>query len=281
MADFKEVLIKNKTKEIKRKSNKYLVIFLVIFVLGYAFFFTSNLFLPPTYQGVTVTKIAEPISSYDREITVASWTYSEEQKEMEVIVEIENKSLDGKNDYEWQARDKNGLLKTRVIHQDPKFAVINISDLKHRWTEVALDMMLKGESESENGFSGVRLYTNDKEVKRVKSISKKSMGEYMLIATDSKINAVREEVKKINVKIKESVDTQEEIKILIRDLKEKEKYMTETEIEENKIAINDYEQRLNTEENSEKQLNDKIVELEKKISLLREERKGYEQGKSW
>lgn len=280
MADFKEVFIKNKTKEIKRKSNRYLIVFLAIFILGYTFFFTSNIFLPPSYQGVTVTKIAEPINSYNRDITVASWTYSKEEKKMEVIIEIENKSLDGKNEYNWQARDKKGILKTDVIYEDPNFVVLNISNLRWRWTEVALDMMPKEETESEDGFSGIRMYTNDKKVEKVSSISKKSIEEYLVIASDSKINAVKEAIANTKEELDKCISKQNEIKKLIAELKEKEKYMTEVEIEENEIALSDYEIRLDTEENTKKQIEDRISELEKKILLLREEKKEHEQSKS-
>lgn len=280
MADFKEVFIKNKTKEIKRKSNRYLIVFLAIFILGYTFFFTSNIFLPPSYQGVTVTKIAEPINSYNRDITVASWTYSKEEKKMEVIIEIENKSLDGKNEYNWQARDKKGILKTDVIYEDPNFVVLNISNLRWRWTEVALDMMPKEETESEDGFSGIRMYTNDKKVEKVSSISKKSIEEYLVIASDSKINAVKEAIANTKEELDKCISKQNEIKKLMAELKEKEKYMTEVEIEENEIALSDYEIRLDTEENTKKQMEDRISELEKKILLLREEKKEHEQSKS-
>ena len=88
MENARELELIEKREKLERTGNRILKGFLIIFFLGYAVFFTSRLWLPTPYEGVAITPIGKSITVEDRTLTIDSWKYSKEQREMEIIVEV-------------------------------------------------------------------------------------------------------------------------------------------------------------------------------------------------
>ena len=77
-------------KKKKERTDKMLKIAVLVIVLGYVFFFTSNFFFPKIYKNKEVTPIGNEINMEDYVITLDSWDYSKEDRSFELIFEFKN-----------------------------------------------------------------------------------------------------------------------------------------------------------------------------------------------
>ena len=107
-----------------KRSNTFLYSFMIIFVFGYLFFFTSSLWMPATYTGVDITPIGKTVNAGERAITVDAWNYCPEQKKMEIMIEIENNSIDGIDRYDWKVRTREGVLEVKAVLEATDFVVL-------------------------------------------------------------------------------------------------------------------------------------------------------------
>ena len=87
----KDQLTRERNERIKKKNGKFLKMFLLIFIVGYAFFFTSNFLLPVATPKITATPIGKAQEVNHRSVTVVSWDYSKEDDE---ITEEVNHTID-------------------------------------------------------------------------------------------------------------------------------------------------------------------------------------------
>ena len=65
-----EQLLHEKNAKLKKSTNRFLVTFLAIFFFGYLLFFTSKLWLPSSYNDVTVSPIGQEIEVQNRNICI-------------------------------------------------------------------------------------------------------------------------------------------------------------------------------------------------------------------
>ena len=145
MENARELELIEKREKLERTGNRILKGFLIIFFLGYAVFFTSRLWLPTPYEGVAITPIGKSVTVEDRTLTIDSWKYSKEQREMEIIVEVNKTSLDSVNTYNWSVATATGKLDTKAVHESKDIVVLKVTNVPRRWTELALNMSLKQE----------------------------------------------------------------------------------------------------------------------------------------
>lgn len=258
--ELKEKLLKKQREYINNKSNKSLILCIIIFFCGYGFFFSTSLIFPPAFQGLEITKIGVPKEQNDRTVTLDSWTYSKEEKAMEVMIEIDNDSLDGNDKYKWSALDKEGKLKTKVVYETPKFVVLKISGLRWRWTEIRVDMDSIDDDES---FIKIKFYTNSKKVKKVAKIEDKGILEYKKVAMESKVTNIEKHLKK---KEKELDKTNKKLSLVtnrIKDLENQNVKMTEKEKEENVRKIEQHKSK-------KEYIKDEVIALQKDIKELKE-----------
>ncbi|MBS6799167.1 MAG: hypothetical protein KH297_04715 [Firmicutes bacterium] len=217
MKNTKEEVYKEKQKRYKKQKNRMLYIFIIFTITGYTFFFTSNLWMPKTYSGVTITPIGSEITANDRIITLSDWLYCEEEKKMRIIVEIENFSIEDKiNNYEWTVSNINGRKKSEVIIDKPDFVVIEVSNISKRFSEFVLIMDVTDE-DKENGvkFDQVKIYISDKEVRKVDELAPFTEQDYRTEAKNSKIDVYEKKIREEEEKIKEY---ENEIKTLNEDI---------------------------------------------------------------
>ena len=70
---------REKIKQLQyRRSDKNLKIFLVIFIIGFAFFFSSRLIFPKVYRGIDVAIPGDVIDMESYIFTLESWDYAED-----------------------------------------------------------------------------------------------------------------------------------------------------------------------------------------------------------
>ena len=56
---FTEKIVRANNKKIKRDADRFLRIFLIVFIFGYLFFFSSTLWMPTDYTGVKASVIGK------------------------------------------------------------------------------------------------------------------------------------------------------------------------------------------------------------------------------
>jgi len=261
---FREESYKRKEEKLKKSSNRFLVRFLIIFIVGYSLFFSSKVWLPRTYEGVSVTPIGTTISANERNITINSWRYSDSQEMMEVILEIENLSIDGISEYKYQAFDKDKEYEVKKVRGGNGFYVLRIYKVKNSWTELALRIDIRPDDKSKNGdFEKIKIYTNDKIVSKVSDLTLKSLKEYKEESYTQQIKTLEKRMAKNRTKKEKyeySIKTANE---KIKELEGKSKYQTQkeqTETAENIGAINQ----------EKKNLEEKVTELEGEYKELKE-----------
>lgn len=269
--ELKEANYKSKRKALNRSTNRFLYTFLAVFIGGYLIFFTSSLWLPNTYVGVDVTPIGETVTVGDRNVTVDAWTFSKEQKLMEVMIEIENNSIDGIDQYEWTAKTKDGKLPLTVIAADPAFVALHISDVPRDWTEVSLVMQLpRPVGRASKEFEPVQIYVNDKMIPAVSEITAKNLTTYKQQAYQSKIDAFKEQIRLLQRQVRETGHSIREADAKIDEIQSKMEYQTEREKEESNALIDELLAKKEnlTREKEEKET--EIKELQERIILQKQ-----------
>lgn len=263
-AGYKEESFNQKNQKLKRSGNRLLTGFLLVFFLGYFFFFTSKIWMPAPYEGVEVTPFGTAIEGNDRTVTIDNWTYSKEDKKMEVIISIENMSIDGIESYKWNIKSASANFPVKLIIETDKLVVLQISDVPRRWTELALTMNVKDKDINKvERFDEIKIYTNDKLVKKVSHIRKKSLKEYEKEATQSRIESYQEQLRdKQSEQRKAKIERDTTIEKM-KDLKEEMDFQTELEQQ-------DTQDKINTFMNEKDSLDNKINENEKIIQDLKE-----------
>lgn len=223
----KDQLTRERNERIKKKNGKFLKMFLLIFIVGYAFFFTSNFILPVATPKITATPIGKAQEVNHRSVTVVSWDYSKEDDEMEIILEISNNSLDGINRYRFSAVEKTkGRIDCQMVLQRNDFVVLHLTDVPGRFSEISLRMLIPAGNDTEE--SEMRFYTHKDAVTYVNDIKTRDEESYRLLAIDKKIenskqlieqyeNDIKTERKKITEADKRIAEIDKNIKYLAGD----------------------------------------------------------------
>lgn len=244
----KKLKIKKKIKS----SDRVLRIFALIFVVGYAFFFSSNLFFPKIYKGLDTAYIGQVMDLREAVFTLDSWDYSETDDMFEILLDIKNLSLDEKPKYNFQIFTKNKNIKGEVIKIiDDKLIVVRFSGIPNRWTEAKLTI--------EAGDNLYRLGMNDKKVHLVSDIKERSDKEYLEYSKLSKIDGLKEfisaeekEVRKLDKKLNYAYTK-------IEELEKGKENQTEKEIE---ITNNNISKISADAENIKGQIDTKMIDIE-------------------
>ncbi len=220
----KEQIYKNKIRINRKKTNRHLIIFLIIFICGYTLFFTSNLWLKiepkPRYSYTLGTQI----NKNDRNMSIVDFIYSKDLEMMEIIIEIENLSLDDIDHYKWKVRIDGSFYDTKVVVDDEDFVVLRVDDVDE-FKEVMLRLELKEEDKDDDiDFNKVRFYLNKNEIKRVETIKKeKTKNDYLKQSIRAKIYNNKKNIKLLeseNIEIKKLIlKAEDKIKKLNHKLK--------------------------------------------------------------
>lgn len=230
--ELNEEVIKQKNERIKRGQNRLLIGFAVVFFLGYVFFFSSNLWMPRSYEDIRITPLGSTVEANDRKITLLSWTYSEQEHMMEVMLDISNASVDGIDQYKWSALDRNeGICQVEPVIESGNFAVLHLKRVPTRWTEISLRIDADASVADQNtaNFQTIRLYTSRRAVETVPAIEIKTEKEYRIIACDLKIESCNQKIDQISEEILELKQKAANAEDRIAELEEELNYQTESE----------------------------------------------------
>lgn len=274
-----ELLKRMKDKGADRR-DRYLLTLVAIIVVGYAFFLSSKLWMPPDEASVPATEIGHQVEANERRVSIVSWVYDEEQREMEVMIDITNMSVDGINRYRWSAMEINsGRLQVEVIMEDNDFVVLHILKIPRRFEEISLRMGINSEDEvkREELFNDIRLYATKDSVSRTEIKSDMTETEYRIAACDAKIDNFNIQIEETQALIENERHTISEAENTINNLETAKVHQTSTEIEETNSAITEVRNKKEMSETAIVQYEKEIEDLKEKIAIQEEVRDSYEQ----
>ena len=266
---WKQESFESRKRRLHQQSNRFLYGFLIFFLGGYLIFFTSPLWMPGSYVGVDVTPIGQTVTAGDRSVTVDSWRYSKGQKLMEIMIEVENNSIDGIDHYDWQVKTKDRNLPVTVIAEDPGFIVLHVAEVPKDWTEAALTMNLPKGCHSKE-FEPVQVYVNDKIVTRTDQILRKDLKEYKAEAYQSKLDAYAGQIQRLQRQVRQTENSLQEADAKITEIQKKMEYQTDREMEESNQLIEELEGKKENLSERKKAYEEEIEELQEKIRLQKQ-----------
>lgn len=250
-------LILKKNRALEKKATKSLYRFMIIFVAGYLIFFTSKFYLGETYKGYKVFEVGDSSIISNRQIKLELWQYDKEKSDMLVVLSIENLSLDDENRYNFQLKDKEGLVFTEVLKETDNMAIIYGKNVKRDFKEVAIEIKSKKES-----FDTIKLYGNNKSIDLKKSIDKekviKNLSKEIYLA---KSNNYKDKIKEL----KKELDKENAKEEIAR--KKIEKYETSNDINKEDL-ISKIRYKLDEIREKKKSITKDIDDLEVKLEKL-------------
>lgn len=262
-----EQILKEKNEKLKRNTNRFLVSFLIIFFSGYLIFFSSKLWLPNTYNDVTVTPLGEEIEVQNRKIRIDKWAYSPESREMEIILEIENLSSDGINEYRFTLFDRGtGAQEIRETINTTDFIVLRAT-LSRRWSELSFRISAKDPADE---LSTMKFYTTKKNIEIEEPLQEKTPEAYRREICDIRIRKIESEIAEKSEEIEKQRQTMNNAKEAAENLIEKAEYKTYEEREESLQNAEKLMQERASAQSSMETLQDEIAEMRKQIQLQEE-----------
>lgn len=261
-----------KTYKLKKKINPFLSGSIVIVALFYFFVLSSTVWIPQNSKFKITemnAQMFEPNS--ERSIILTRWDYSEKQSKMQIQFQIENKSYDGKDRYEWAAVDRNkGELKTKAVYQDRNILVVEIEEVPKNWSIISLRMGMEGEDPNQAFL--FKVYGNDTNIRSVSLIDQDDKNDFYIYDLENEIALDRKEIKKQEKIVVTQEKKLKELQAIINSKTSDLKYMTEKELEEATEELaglenieESYETNILEAQNMKSEYEQRIVKLQEKI----------------
>lgn len=267
-----EESLKNSIYEKKKKflTGKKLFVFVI---LVYVFFFSSNLiFNTPLNKA---TKLGEKIDYMDnRSYTLVSAIYDKEKKMMELVLDLENSSLDNVYDYYYTQTIRRGnvkKIKVNEIINTPLLTVIRLDNVPKRYTELEFIFAPKIRKFKNITDEITGVITLNKNNVTLGSIDEsKTANDYLKERLQSRIKNLEEKLGK-DLKQKEKyLDSIKASQKEKRYFEENKKYMSKDEIKTGEAKILEYDAEVKEINLSIKEVEKSIENKRKEINLLRD-----------
>lgn len=163
----------------KKQSDRGLKVFLLVFIAGYLFFFSSRYFFPKIYKGVEAAPIGTVTEMGDYTFTLDAWDYAPKDRAFEILLDVLNVSLDREPKYIITCRAGDEIYKSEVYRQMDDMLVVRVYDISPRWTEVSLTISV--------GNANYKIGMNDKSVANIGHLSELTDTAYKIHACQSRI----------------------------------------------------------------------------------------------
>lgn len=245
----------------KHKKSIFFPTFIVIFIVGYAFFLTSKLWYPNGDDLVTATKLNTEKFFNGRTVKVMRWDYSKSQGLCEVELDISNQQYDGIDTYDYEAILPSGKeLDIKNIIEKPDFVVLHITVPKN-WQEISLRLRLPEKARTSDSTT-LKLYGTIQSVQNVSNIKEMSFLDYQIRRLDDSIQFYNKEIGKNAKSIATLTEKYNHMSTTIADLNSQKQYMTEEE-------ISDTDQTIASTQSDQKEIQNQIDALKADNLCLR------------
>ena len=209
----------------KRKGNLALFGVVFFFIAGYIFFFSSSSWMPANLSASLLTPLRENVQWSERTLQIRRWEYCEAEKIMEVEIDIDNQSFDGKNHYRYTAITRNNdQLKVVKMIEDSDWIILRIENVADDFGEISLRLDMMGEQDDDNTL---RLYTNVNAVKRVNDLKKRDRKGYQLLRLERDTETYQEEIRTLEQKKKSLTEKNQRMQEEINRLQSEESFQTD------------------------------------------------------
>lgn len=276
-------------KKVKRKrlttqwSNLYVAL-TIFFVLGFAFFLSSKVFIADDLDIINSEIGKEYNLSTNGKFTIKDWVYDEQKNKMQVTLITSNmRNYLSELNFKAVARiDLKNELPTEVVYSSNDIYIINIDNVPKEFQQVALRLVKKDISFSEEFEQEVTnkkddeklltsIYTDQRVVKK-EGIIESDVKQYATRVTDGMIEESENEIEKINKNIESETKLIEHINNEITTLKGELIYQTLEEQTTTNNEIYKLQKEIETHNREIKNLQLDIQSYEAKIKRL-EQRK--------
>lgn len=212
---------------IKNRKNIFMIIFISIFLIGYIFFFSSNLYMRDSTQYYSDMRTSNVL--YNRTFTLLEWHYAPDQNEMEVLLSIQDMSYESNKAFIVEAKDRSkGLLDAQIYLQDNDLMVVHINDIPHSFTDIYLQIMIDDAEKD----SYIRFYTNSQAVEKVEHIDDRMLYEYDIDRILLNNQYYQSEIDEYTIKKEELQEQLDNANQTVEELSQSVVYKTDAEIAE-------------------------------------------------
>ena len=258
---------KERTGRPVESKNLTLKVVVVAIICFYAFFLTSRFTIGSGKMKYDFSKKELRTCS----LTVSSWTYSERQKLMEVILAVEDCYIT--LEFNIQASAKGFIsvnqVESEIVAVGSDICVIHIH------ASGFLEMVLRiADSESDSAA----FYNNEKDIVRVDKIESKTLNEYRIMDREARISNNLTEIENLKTEIAALNKNIDDYNESINNIQKRKTYMSAQQIKEADIEINDIRLEIRNAQETITRNEDMIREYEERNVLLQKEISDIEKG---
>jgi len=252
----------------KRKGNLALFGIVFFFIAGYIFFFSSTMWMPSNLAASLQTPLKENVQWGERTLQIRRWDYCETEQVMEVEIDMDNKSFDGKNHYQYSAINRNNdQLKVVKMIEDSDWIVLRIENVTDNFGEISLRMDMMGEPDDNT----LKLYTNVNAVKRVKNLEKRDRKGYQLLRLQRDTESYQKEISTLEKKKKSLLEKNQRMQDEINHLQSEESYQTEEMKAEQTDKINEIQSEISANQDEIQSYDLQLKEKRERIELIKKQ----------
>ena len=252
----------------KRKGNLALFGIVFFFIAGYIFFFSSTMWMPSNLAASLQTPLKENVQWGERTLQIRRWDYCETEQVMEVEIDMDNKSFDGKNHYQYSAINRNNdQLKVVKMIEDSDWIVLRIENVTDNFGEISLRMDMMGEPDNNT----LKLYTNVNAVKRVKNLEKRDRKGYQLLRLQRDTESYQKEISTLEKKKKSLLEKNQRMQDEINHLQSEESYQTEEMKAEQTDKINEIQSEISENQDEIQSYDLQLKEKRERIELIKKQ----------
>ena len=252
----------------KRKGNLALFGIVFFFIAGYIFFFSSTMWMPSNLAASLQTPLKENVQWGERTLQIRRWDYCETEQVMEVEIDMDNKSFDGKNHYQYSAINRNNdQLKVVKMIEDSDWIVLRIENVTDNFGEISLRMDMMGEPDDNT----LKLYTNVNAVKRVKNLEKRDRRGYQLLRLQRDTESYQKEISTLEKKKKSLLEKNQRMQDEINHLQSEESYQTEEMKAEQTDKINEIQSEISANQDEIQSYDLQLKEKRERIELIKKQ----------
>lgn len=252
----------------KRKGNLALFGIVFFFIAGYIFFFSSTMWMPSNLAASLQTPLKENVQWGERTLQIRRWDYCETEQVMEVEIDMDNKSFDGKNHYHYSAINRNNdQLKVVKMIEDSDWIVLRIENVTDNFGEISLRIDMMGEPDDNT----LKLYTNVNAVKRVKDLEKRDRKGYQLLRLQRDTESYQKQISTLEKKKKSLLEKNQRMQEEINHLQSEESYQTEEMKAEQTDKINEIQSEITANQDEIQSYDLQLKEKRERIELIKKQ----------
>lgn len=199
------------------------------------------------------------VNKVDYEIVL--WEYSPKQREMQVVLSMENSYTIQDGALSCVFRDNQGSSpgKMRIVIETPEIIVLSIYDVE-RFDEVALSF--------EQQAGSMTFYNNKKQIERVENIEYATEDEYLVYAKVKKRDVYVAKIDENALTIEQNDQRIDETQKEIIEIRRNQKYLTAQQLQESTKIINEKQMELSSLRRENERLEQEIKEYEDRIMMI-------------